>query len=157
MKHITVLYDNEGVALAAHSDPDAVWQYRAQLIKEDPTGEYKIEEHSYKKLMRAVGECLDDLYLVPVGDNWIPSSHVDARNEIIGDLKYDYQSAIKALYRFAEMSDRKLNEKDIKALTKVICMLNDEIDYIENEPISRATLEEVSQSLKDLNWRLGKD
>ena len=157
MKHITVLYDNEDVAIAAHADPDAVWQYRAQLLKEDPSGEYEVVEHPYKKLKHAVGICLDDIYLVPVGDNWIPSSHVTARNEIIGDLRYDYQSAVKTLYRFAEMSDRKLDDKDIKALTKVICMLNDEIDYIENEPISRATLEEVSQSLKSLNWHVGKD
>lgn len=156
MKHITVL-KGPGMdsIIAAHNEPEAVWKYREQLMKEDPNGDYEVIKCSRKELAKFID--IDDIYLVPIGDNWIPSRLLHAHRELVESETYDYKAAVKALYRFVELTDRKLKDKDIDAITRVICLLNNEVDDIESGPIARDTLEEVSENLRALNWQMGID
>ncbi len=155
MKHITVLFDDGGTAIAAHHSEDAVKVYKLQLEKENPSSTYEIQTFKYKDVIKAM--CFDDIYLVSVGNNWVPSCHMRAYNELVGDSVSSYEDAVQAIYRFVETTDTKLKDKDIKALTKVICLLNGEIERIGGEPIDSCMLEEVSQNLRDLNWQVADD
>lgn len=113
------------IPIAFHNDYDAISQYFDGLGRDHRKywcGKLGKERAREIRKRREYHE----LYLVQVGDTFVPAKYYDAMSYVYEDTKYTYNTMIRNLERELEYSD--LDKKVRKAIETVIYYLQDKCE-----------------------------
>lgn len=97
------------------------------------------------KIKKKMSEKFYDLYLVRLGDSYIPEKFIDAYKFFIPQIVEDHKKCIEIMMRVLEVED--LSKKDKRTLTKAIEIINclNDSDYIPDEN----ALEEMNRDMQE--------
>lgn len=127
--------------IGIHDDKEVVKKFIIQNIEKNPSLEFvKIK----KKILKNEDITLyDSKYLVRLSDKYIPYELYETSKEISDEAIYDIKYCKDVLFRILE--DSNLTEKEVKAISKTIHVLDDEIRNMELNVMDIKSLQEIQE------------
>lgn len=134
MKYMYGAVINESL-IAIHDDRDVVESYISKYER-DNNKSVDLVKCPKKKLKKISG--YEDLYLLRVGDNYVPTKYYSTNENITNEALYDLKYARDVILRILEY-----RSNGAKSLEKTVQILEEEISNISENVLSIELLDDI--------------
>lgn len=148
--------DGTGQVLGYHDSKTVVKQFMEGIKERDQKDSLKLVKVLNPKKVKDTSKYLD-LYLVKLGNGYIPAMYYDEASIVSEGEIYNYEETVNVISRELEFNSDQLSKEDKKALRRVLKLYEGRIEEIKDTPTDYRAAKEFKQLRDEYEFNLMKD